>query len=349
MTVETEAADASALDAGPSLVDPDTLHFSRASAVTLKSLASEGLSLAFSPDARAIALLGVRGFVVVDAQSLAILPKPRAAAVTHSTKPLFVLSGTALEVDTGAEVTLPHPNGQKDCFARFSADGRVAILECIRVPCADLSDGKPYVDGYASFYLVDVSTGTVTRRFADRELDCATHLDNTHASLSPSGHFIKWSVHESSWFEDLRATGLGPALAAEAELSPNDALLFSTFGRYVRGAHQVGFTGPSPARILDPRDGHAVFELATDVVAVVFSPSSRLFAAVHATIPPFGTESVPRSLTIHSAITGHQLLAVPLSGSMNPVIAFSPDDRAFALVANDSLTLYRSDRDRRLP
>ncbi|HSQ67744.1 MAG TPA: hypothetical protein VLM85_31250 [Polyangiaceae bacterium] len=233
--------------------------------------------------------------------------------------PLLVVGPDAFDAKGGARRDVPIPKSLTCQGRAFSADG-----SRMSVDCQDAS-------GDEATHVFDVTTGAEIGVFAEFQ----TAAPVRSGTITQSGNFIFWASRATGAFEEIKSHVTGPVMSSHSVMSPDEHALFTTVDRNWYSSDT------SPARMLDPKNGRELFTLPRDVETVVFSPSSRTFAAVHSSRWGDMEHAAPTSrtwITIHSLLEPAALVRLPSEDVA--LVAISPGDDRVAVYGGGTLRLY---------
>jgi hypothetical protein len=173
--------------------------------------------------------------------------------------------------------------------------------------------------GDDAVYLYDARNGAELGRFDEFRSAAPVRT----GSITDSGSFIFWSARASGAFEDIKSRVVGPPTSSISIMSPDESMLFTTPNK------QWYTDDTTPAKILDPKNGHVIYELTNDVTSVTFAPRGGVFAVHHSSRwrdMDFEKPDI-ESITVHATAT--DFVNVDATS-----VVFGEDGRTLATISN---------------
>lgn len=93
--------------------------------------------------------------------------------------------------------------------------------------------------------------------------------------ITRSGNFVFWQARAGGAFEEIKSHVTGPAMSSISVMSGDETMLFTTVDKrwYTEDT--------SPAKILDPKNGHVIWTLDDDIDRATLSDAGGVFALHH--------------------------------------------------------------------
>ncbi len=293
----------------------------RATLLGESKIAGDVRGVAFSRTPEPRVAVNVAGALAVFDTSLHPVQLP--PHVWRPGDPLLVVGPDAFDSKSGVRHDVPIPKSLTCEGHAFSMDGSRMSADC----------QEP--NGSEATHVFDVATGAQIGVF--KEFQTAAPI--RAGAITDSGNFIFWVARASGAFEEIKSHVTGPVMSSHSVMSPDEHALFTTMDRNWYTDDR------SPGQMLDPKNGRQLFALPNDVETVVFSPSSRTFAAIHSSRWA-DMEHVGQSwrawVTIHSILGPAALAKLPHEdvGSQPSFVAISPGDDRVAVFASGTLRVY---------
>lgn len=269
------------------------------------AFAKDGTSVVFAAGGKLLRF-DVATLAAIDAR-----PVTKVARLVGTALVLHGSSDAAFDVSTASRVVVDVPKGY-DCKGdSFSADASKVARNCVTK-----TDECVLVQ--------DTRTGALIAKLAEFQ----TAAPVRSGTITDSGNFVFWASRASGAFEEISSKVTGPVMSSHSTMAPDERALFTVTDKDWMPDDRT------PARMLDPKTGHAKYTLPWDVDRVFFSPDGSRFAALHVK----GDAHEVSSVTVHRTDDGAVAATLPETGVV--LVAFSPDGHALVLRDATSVKLH---------
>jgi len=230
----------------------------------------------------------------------------------------IVLGAELVDASSFARHPPALPKGQECQGVTYTADA-----SRFSVYCQDTTKGEDAV------YVYDAHNGAELGRFDEWHSAAPIRA----GAITPSGNFVFWYARGSGSFQEIKSRVVGPMMSSMSQMSPDETMLFTTPNKYWYTEDNT------PAKILDPKNGHVIYELDRDVTSVVFARRGGLFAAHHSSHWRDMNPDKPdvESITVHASARDFAKLDAAIA-------MFGDDGTTVAAVSDDAVRVYAIER-----